>query len=363
MSHDLTQRVLFDQIRYANCWEDADLLLAGLAPAPGSTILSVGSAGDNSFSLLSTQPARVVAVDISALQLYLIELKKASIQTLSRAQTLEFLGFTESTRREEYFQAIKTALSTPARQYWENNRPLLRGGVIHQGKFERYFQLFAHKLLPWIHSGRTIDELLRPKSEAEQATYYASRWDTWRWKLLFRLFFSRYVMGKYGRDPEFLREVKVPVAKTIYAKAARHLQSAAAQTNPMLRYALTGSFGTLVPHYLRPENYDAIKANLDRLVLKQGFAQEAIAEFGPFGYLNLSNIFEYMDQRQFMDTAQQLLEGTLPGGKLAYWNLLVPRHIAPARPESARYLAALSSTLTARDNGFFYQQFIVDQRK
>ncbi|MBX9450241.1 MAG: BtaA family protein [Taibaiella sp.] len=52
----LDKKVAFDFIRYANCWEDADILLKGLHPAKGSSILSIGSAGDNSFSLLSTQP-------------------------------------------------------------------------------------------------------------------------------------------------------------------------------------------------------------------------------------------------------------------------------------------------------------------
>ena len=35
----LTEKVAFDLIRYANCWEDADVLLRGLNPDPGSKIL------------------------------------------------------------------------------------------------------------------------------------------------------------------------------------------------------------------------------------------------------------------------------------------------------------------------------------
>ena len=70
---DLTKRVNFDIIRYANCWEDADILLAGLSPASGSKVLSIGSAGDNSFSFLVTDPELVAAVDINPTQLFLIE--------------------------------------------------------------------------------------------------------------------------------------------------------------------------------------------------------------------------------------------------------------------------------------------------
>ena len=91
---DLTQLVNFGIIRYANCWEDADILLEGLSPAKGSKILSIGSAGDNSFSLLTTDPEIVVAVDVNEIQLFLIELKRACFLNLEREETLAFLGFT-----------------------------------------------------------------------------------------------------------------------------------------------------------------------------------------------------------------------------------------------------------------------------
>ena len=48
----------FSIIRYAQCWEDADVLLAGLAVQPGDVCLSIGSGGENSLSLLTRDPAR-----------------------------------------------------------------------------------------------------------------------------------------------------------------------------------------------------------------------------------------------------------------------------------------------------------------
>ena len=78
VTKSLTEAVSFEFIRYANCWEDAELLLSTLGSREGQRILSVGSAGDNSLSLLTTQPEQIVAVDVSQVQLYLIELKKAA---------------------------------------------------------------------------------------------------------------------------------------------------------------------------------------------------------------------------------------------------------------------------------------------
>ena len=39
-------------IRYANCWEDASVLLQALNIGPGKRYISIASGGDNTFSLL-----------------------------------------------------------------------------------------------------------------------------------------------------------------------------------------------------------------------------------------------------------------------------------------------------------------------
>ena len=56
-------RADFSAIRYAQCWEDADVLVAALDPQPGHVCLSIASAGDNALALLSRGPARVIAVE------------------------------------------------------------------------------------------------------------------------------------------------------------------------------------------------------------------------------------------------------------------------------------------------------------
>lgn len=358
---DLTKRVDFNIIRYANCWEDADILLAGLLPAPGSKVLSIGSAGDNSFSFLVTDPELVVAMDINPVQLFLIELKKVCIRNLEWEETLAFLGFLPSESRAQCFHSLKSQLSSAARAYWESNLAMITGGIIHQGKFERYFQLFSGRILPWIHSRRVVDALFESKTADEQLHFYQNKWNTWRWRLLFRIFFSKYVMGKYGRDPEFQKQVQGSVSKFIFEKAAAHLASAAAQDNYILRYTLTGSFDGLLPHYLQKAHYPQIRANVRRLHLKEGFAQDAIGHYGKFHCMNLSDIFEYMDAGLFRETARALVAGTEKDGRLGYWNLMVPRRIAQILPESVTYMQTEAERLTAIDKGFFYKGFMIDK--
>lgn len=357
----LTERVNFDIIRYSNCWEDPEVLIGGLSPSPGSRILSIASAGDNSFSLLTTDPEIVVAVDVSMVQLFLVELKKCCFQNLEWEETLAFLGFTPSETREQCFRALKNQLGGEARAYWESNLPLIRQGIVHQGKFEKYFQLFSGKILPFIHSKQSVEALLALKTEEEQRDFYSRKWNTWRWRLLFRVFFSNYVMGKYGRDPEFMKHIQGSVSQYIFEKAALHLQSRAASDNFILRYTLTGNFGTLLPHYLQKENYPAIRSKTDRLHLVQGFAQDTARQFGKFHCMNLSDIFEYMDTEMFARVAAQLVDGLHQDGKLAYWNLMVPRRISAFLPDRVQYCRTMSERLTKNDRGFFYREFILDQ--
>ena len=53
MKSEAAARADFSRLRYAQCWEDADVLLAGLDVQPSDTCLTVASAGDNTLSLLT----------------------------------------------------------------------------------------------------------------------------------------------------------------------------------------------------------------------------------------------------------------------------------------------------------------------
>src|SRR5262245_52754006 len=118
MPDRIEDRARFDLVRYANVWEDAEVLRAALAPAPGKRLLSIASAGDNAFALLAGG-AEVVAADLSAAQLALVELKRAVIRRLSQEEALAFLGLrrSEGDRRSVYEQ-LERDLPPRAREFW-----------------------------------------------------------------------------------------------------------------------------------------------------------------------------------------------------------------------------------------------------
>ena len=47
MGSEIVTRADFSAIRYAQCWEDADILLEALDVRPGKVCLSIASSGDN----------------------------------------------------------------------------------------------------------------------------------------------------------------------------------------------------------------------------------------------------------------------------------------------------------------------------
>ena len=82
----------FTRIRYAQVWEDADILLAALSIQPTDTVVSIASAGDNALALLGAGAARVVALDLNPAQLACLELRVAAYRTLSHAELLCLMG-------------------------------------------------------------------------------------------------------------------------------------------------------------------------------------------------------------------------------------------------------------------------------
>ena len=349
------KKVNHHYLRYANCWEDADLLRAGLQVASGSRVLSIGSAGDNSFSLLTEAPELVVAVDVNAVQLRLIALKRAAFSVLEYEDFLCFLGFRPCGHRLRLLRQLHPALSETDFQYWQAQPERIERGVIFTGKFERYFAGFRQWILPLIHSHDRIRQLLSAKSDDEQVEFFERHWNNRRWRGLFRLFFGKTVMGLLGRDPAFLREVRVPVADFLLERAATQLRSVRCQWNYFLEFILTGSFGEGLPHYARAENFMAIKRNLSRLHLHQGLAETCFERFGNFDRFNLSNIFEYMPPAVFREVVEDLRAHAEPAARFAYWNLMVPRRMSDVLPG----LSEASPAGLPADRGFFYRQFHV----
>lgn len=362
MPDTVPDRVDFGLVRYASCWEDADVLCAALAPKPGKRFLSIASGGDNSLALLA-EGAHVVAADVSAAQLACLELRCAAYRRLTHADMLAFLGLRPCPDRGACYRELAADLSPGARAFWDLRARDIADGFVHAGRFERYFRLFRTWVLPWIHSAATVRELLAPRDEPARARFYEERWNTWRWRLLFRCFFGRFAMGRLGRDPEFFKYVQGSVADRLLARTRHALTALPTHTNPYLHAVLTGTFGATLPRALRAEHFAAIRAGLDRLTLFHGRIEAAARTHGAGGFdgYNLSDIFEYLAAPACEAVYRAMLDVARPQARFAYWNMLVPRRVPETLAARVNALTPLAQELFARDQAWFYSALVVEE--
>lgn len=361
MRSEAAERADFSGIRYAQCWEDADVLLEALQPGPRKRCLSIASAGDNTLAMLARGPEHVLAIDLSAAQLACLELRVAAYRALQHTELLALIGSVPYDRRRRLYDACKHHLSPAAMKFWDEHTVLIEQGIGSAGKFERYFRTFRTRILPLIHMRRQIAELLSAKPHAERIEFYERKWNNLRWQMMFRFFFSRRVMGAMGRDPEFFRYVKGSVAERILKRTQYAFTELAPAENPYLQWIFTGEHNGILPFSLREENFEAIRGNLDALELRCCALEEVLVGEERFDCFNLSDIFEYMSLESYESLLRQIISNSQPGARLAYWNMLAPRSRTESLASQLEPLAELSAALFARDRAFFYSAFVVEQ--
>lgn len=360
----IEKRARFDIIRYADCWEDADILLKALNVKEGGSYLSIGSAGDNSLALLSRNPALVLAIDINPMQLACVEIRKAAFKNLSYEELLGFLGVREHKDRIGLYHRLYRDLSDEIKSFWDTRLESISRGIIHIGKFENYFRLFRKYVLPLVHNRNNVERLLNIHNREERIDFYNHTWNSLSWRLLFKIFFSRRMMGKLGRDAEFFKYVETDVAERIFKRAEYALTVLPTDNNPYLEYILTGGFKHALPFYLRRENFDLIRSNLDRLVVFRGNLQEAF-QINPqtrFDGFNLSDIFEYMSYNQYEEELKQLLNFAETGARIVYWNMLAERKYVRGGEKRLSFLDNEAAELFKEDKAFFYKSLIIGQK-
>jgi S-adenosylmethionine-diacylglycerol 3-amino-3-carboxypropyl transferase len=363
MRSEVAGKSAFSLIRYAQCWEDADVLLQALQVQPDKAYLSIASAGDNALAMLACRPRKVVALDLSAAQLACLELRVAAYRALTHRELLELIGSRASERRPALYARCREGLSPEVRVFWDDRPTDVERGIGAAGKFEHYFALFRRRVLPLVHSRRTVEGLLRPKDPTSRAQFYDRVWDSWRWRLLFRMFFSRAVMGRFGRDPRFFDYVDGAIGDRLLARSRHALVELDAAANPYLHWILTGRHDNVLPFALREENFDLIRANLGRLEWHR-VPLETYLQAQPgtsFDGANLSDIFEYMSDDNYRALLAQVVGGCAPGARLVYWNMMVPRRRPADMAGRLESLASEAERLHAQDKAFFYSALVIER--
>ena len=305
----------------------------------------------------------------SSIELWQLKLWIASSLTLWKTllssslleEVLQFLGVRECAERQKLYESLRGGLSRETAKYWDAHPELIERGIVHIGKFENYFRLFRTYCLPLIHSKKATNRLLEKKSGEERHFFYAKKWNNLRWKLLFRIFFGKTMMGRLGRDPEFFKYVEKDVGTNILTRVKHGLTAIPTDQNPYLEYILKGNFQNALPHYLRKENFQIIKQMIDRLRLFQGDLSQTLEAHSQvrFSGFNLSDIFEYMSHSEYERQLEHITLASTEKGRIAFWNMLCNR--GRVSNSKIKFLDEESRALLEEDKAFFYQSFVLGE--
>ncbi len=363
MSSEVASRADFSLIRYAQVWEDADILIEALDIQAGDTCLSIASAGDNALAMLCRDPARLIALDLNPAQLACLALRVSAYRCLDHQGLLELMGSRQSSRRRQLYENCRKDLSSEAKQFWDGHLAQIDQGIGSAGKFERYFALFRQRVLSLVHNRKRIDQLLMGGGLAQRERFYNEVWNNWRWRAIFKIFFSRFVMGRMGRDPSFFQYVEGSVAEHILKHTRYALTQLNPADNPYLQWILTGTHVSALPMALRQENFELIRERIDRVEWHLLSVEDYLDQHQGqrIQRYNLSDIFEYMSEENYHYLLRRMISASTPGARLAYWNMLAPRRRPDNMADQLEALTELSERLYAQDKAFFYMAFVVEQ--
>jgi S-adenosylmethionine-diacylglycerol 3-amino-3-carboxypropyl transferase len=364
MKH-LADRPVFSKIVYSQCWEDPAIAAEALRLGPGDDLFCLTSAGDNVMALALRRPRSIVALDFSAAQNALLELKLAALRKLGWHDYVAFLGARPAFDRLATYQRLRRELTDDARAHLDAQPGAIAGGIIHAGRFQRYLARFRTSILPLIHGRAVVEEIMTIDDRDARAAYYDRIWDNRRWRALFTVFFGRAVMARLGRDPAFFRYVdQTQIGATFLARARRALVETSPRDNHFLQYALLGRYPDLerAPIYLRESSFDALRAACEAIRIVRGEAAGYL-EAQPDGALSalyLSDLFEWVSPEAHASMLRTIARVGRPGGRIVYWNLLVPRRRPDALADRIAVHDDEARALHRRDLAFVYGSLHVE---
>jgi len=355
---------VFDDILYAQCWEDPELDRAAFSIASDDVVFSITSGGCNVLTFLLDNPRKVIALDVNPYQNFLLDLKMAAFKRLSYLELLEFVGVRESDNRMQLYNKLRPALHHDSRSYWDTQSRKIQHGILHCGRYERYMGLLRR----WVNRlmGRAlVRKFFETEDPAARGELFRTEWRTIWWWLFTRVLLSRFTMTLLF-DKAFFRYLdgSFSFGKHFAERVRRALTELPTKENYFLSYILLGRYYSEdhLPPYLREQNYHIIRSRLNRIEpvcdscehFFSTLPDSCITKF------NFTNIFEWISPEEYERLLRQTHRVARNGAVLTYRNLLVFRERPIALAAHIRSLHMKARSLHERDLSFIYRNYVVE---
>lgn len=309
-------------------WEDHQILAHGLDVGPQDRVLSIGSAGCNVFNLLLSSPSRMDVLDVNSAQIDLIKIKIQAIQTLSHEDYLDLL-FRDGISR----------------------------GLAFCGRLDQAFSSFRKKILPAFWSPSVLSDLARCKILDEQREIiYRTNLEGLRGAI--EVAFGKAALSQMRSQAQMAFVTNPNPGRDLFNRFIRLADSSLLKENFYMWLFLTGGLveEKFRPPSLQAKNHQTLRQRVSRLELHSTDIESFLfANKVTYDKMNLSDIFEYMSDEKAQSLFSLISSRLTPGGRIAFWNLFVPRE---PKLESLNLKTRTSDV----DSVCFYESFKVAEK-
>jgi S-adenosylmethionine-diacylglycerol 3-amino-3-carboxypropyl transferase len=354
-------QVELSKLLFGMSWEDPTSDRRALAIRPGDIVSTISSGGCNTLTLLLDDPAKIYALDINPSQSHLMELKIAAVRQLDHAELLAFLGLTPCEDRLKFLEKLKDNLTAEALIYWTANAQAVKTGVAYAGRYESFISRFI-RILGVVQGKKRIENFFRCGSLEEQRAYFDKVWNTFSWRLLFKLAFNKRMLAKRGLTTDYFKfdDGSSSFAESFFRRSKHAMCDIPIESNYFLAQYLLGRYlnDSAVPEYLRKENLAIVRDRLSRIEVVTSDAQgwfggQADSSINIF---SLSNICELMSPDETGRLFAEIARTARKGARVCFRNLIVPRVVPANLSDPIELQAELSQELLEEDRSFVYSR-------
>ena len=301
--------VYFDGLIYNQIWEDPRVDMQALKLDGDSRVLTISSGGCNALNYLTASPASVTAVDLNQHHIYLANLKIAALRYLPDWESFfDFFGRANQAQNiENYKKYLAPKLDEKTREFWESKGRInyFKKGFYNyarNGYFLRFFHRFAKSI------GCNPNDLTKARTMEEQEAFFrknvAPFFDNFLIKLLGKTPITVFGLGIPPQQYEELKkDAQNGIIDLMRERVHRLCAGFPIQDNYFAWQAFTRKYDTenkiALPDYLKPEHYETIKANSNRV----STAIASIIDYIKQQPIGAFNRFVFLDAQDWMNAA------------------------------------------------------------
>lgn len=288
---------------YNTCWEDPRLDHEVLTLDRSATVLVITSAGCNALDYLIRSPAAVYAVDMNPRQNALLELKVAALRSCDHAVLFALFGRGRLPgARSLYATHLRSGLSASARAFWDTRIKWFDGPVGDSFYFHGTTGMFARAVNLYIDRISRVrgpmSAMLAAGSIEEQEHIYSREFAPSFWRPLLRKGLGTAavlaLLGVPGPQRAQLERTCGGLPRFVEDRIAHVFTRLPLADNYFYRVYLTGSYTpACCPEYLRPEHFECLRDNLDRLHIHTAPIQRFLE--GHTGRITRYVLLDHMD--------------------------------------------------------------------